>query len=106
VRQTLQRLWSEVRLLPVRQRAALLLNLRDTAGGNAVALIPLSGVATFDELAASLEMTAETLAEIWSELPLPDLRIAELFGITRQQVINLRQAARERLSRRMKGGLG
>jgi RNA polymerase sigma factor (sigma-70 family) len=106
VRQTLQRLWSEVRLLPVRQRGALLLNLRDTAGGNAVALIPLSGVATFDELAASLEMTAETLAEIWSELPLPDLRIAELFGITRQQVINLRQAARERLSRRMKGGLG
>jgi RNA polymerase sigma factor (sigma-70 family) len=106
VRQTLHRLWLEVRQLPVRQRAALLLNLRDTTGGNAVALIPLSGVATFDELAASLEMTAETLAEIWSELPLPDLRIAELFGITRQQVINLRQAARERLGRRMKGGLG
>jgi len=103
-RQTMSRLWWEVRQLPVRQRAALLLNLRDTAGGNAVALIPLTGVATFDELASSLEMTAPALAELWSELPLPDLRIAELFGITRQQVINLRQAARERLSRRMRGG--
>jgi len=34
-------------------------------------------------------------------LPLEDSAIAQLFGITRQQVINLRKTARERLARRM-----
>ena len=34
-------------------------------------------------------------------LPLDDLRVAERFGITRQQVINLRKSARERLGRRL-----
>lgn len=38
----------------------------------------------------------------WNELPLAATMIAELLGETRQQVINLRKSARERLARRMK----
>jgi hypothetical protein len=45
-------------------------------------------------------MTADDLAGLWHELPLDDRRIAERLAVTRQQVINLRKAARARLARR------
>jgi DNA-binding transcriptional regulator LsrR (DeoR family) len=47
-------------------------------------------------------MSAEKFASIYVELPLDDATIAEHLGIPRQQVINLRLSARERLTRRMK----
>ncbi|HZS06047.1 MAG TPA: hypothetical protein VFD58_14505 [Blastocatellia bacterium] len=99
----LQRLWEEVRQLPPNQRAALLLNLKDTEGRGCIALFPATGVATLRQLAEALEMGAERLAELWNELPLEDARIAELLQLTRQQVINARKSARERLTRRLKG---
>jgi RNA polymerase sigma factor (sigma-70 family) len=99
----LQRLWDEIRLLPPNQRAALLLNLRDTEGGGGIALFPALRIATLHQLAEALEISAEQLAGMWNELPLEDLRIAELLQLTRQQVINLRKAARKRLTRRLQG---
>jgi hypothetical protein len=62
-------------------------------------------IATFRQLAGALEMSAEGLAEVWNELPMEDARIAELLGLTRQQVINARKSGRERLARRLKGFL-
>lgn len=99
----LQRLWEEVRQLPRQQRVALLLNLRDPEGRGCIALFPAIGTATLRQLAEALEMSAEKLAELWNELPLEDARIAELLQLTRQQVINARKSARERLARRLKG---
>src|SRR5262245_10898976 len=99
----LQRLWEEVRQLPLNQRTALLLNLKDPEGRGCIALFPAIGIATFRQLAEALEMSAEKLAEIWNELPLEDTKIAELLQLTRQQVINVRKSARERLARRLKG---
>ena len=93
-------LWEEIRQLPPRQAAALILNLRDGQGRNAVTLLPLTGIATMREIARTLDMPAERFAEIWNRLPLEDAAIAESLGITRQQVINLRKSARERLARR------
>lgn len=101
-RQHLANLWTEIQALPTRQRTALLLNLRDAEGLNAVAIFVMMGTTTFEEVAASVEMSSEELAAIWSELPIDDLTIAAKLGMTRQQVINLRKSARERLSRRMK----
>ena len=95
-------LWSEICQLPPRQRAALLLNLKDGNGNDCIALFPLSGIATPRDIAALLEIPAEQFAELWNELPLDDATIARRLGITRQQVINLRKSARERLARRMK----
>jgi len=66
-------------------------------------LLPAIGIATIRQLAAALELTAERLAELWNELPIEDARIAELLGLTRQQVINARKSGRERLARRLKG---
>jgi hypothetical protein len=97
----LRRLWQEVLVLPVRQRAALLLNLRNADGTGMLGLLPLTGVATLRDIAAALEIPARELAELWGSLPIEDGRIAERLGVTRQQVINLRKSARERLARRV-----
>ena len=99
----LHRLWEEVRRLPLNQRAALLLNLKDAEGGGCIGLFPATGVATFRQLAETLHLAAEKFAELWNELPLEDSRIAELLQLTRQQVINARKSARERLTRQLKG---
>jgi hypothetical protein len=104
-RQTLTRLWDEVTQLPVPQRVALLLNLRDDVGECALSSLPATGVASMRAIAAAIEMPAAKLAEMWKELPLDDLTIAEMLGITRQQVINLRKSARRRLWRRMSGNI-
>jgi DNA-directed RNA polymerase specialized sigma24 family protein len=99
----LERLWREVRELPRAQRAALLLNLREADGRGCLALFPVTGVATLRQIADSLELPDEQFAELWAQLPLDDATIAGLLGLTRQQVINLRKSARERLARRLKG---
>lgn len=100
-RDVLARVWEEIRLLPVEQRAALLLNLRDIDGRTALVYFPLTGVATVREIAAVLSMSAEHLARLWKDLPMRDSEIGQQLGITRQRVINLRQAARKRLGRRL-----
>lgn len=97
----LQTLWSEIKQLPVPQRRALLLNLRDQNCGNQLALFHLTGVASLRELAQTLEFTLEEFAEIWNQLPIDDLSLAARFNVTRQQIINLRLAARRRLARHL-----
>ncbi|HEX6732037.1 MAG TPA: hypothetical protein VF074_18615, partial [Pyrinomonadaceae bacterium] len=100
LRSYLQCLWSEIVKLPLTQRKALLLNLKDLQEG-VIALLPLTGAATFRDIAAALAMTAEDLVGLWNKLPLDDATIADQLGLTRQQVINLRKSARARLARRM-----
>lgn len=99
----LQRLWQELQQLPLNQRAALLLNLKDAEGRGCIALFSITGIATLRQLADALEMNADRFAELWNELPLEDTRIAGLLGLTRQQVINARKSGRERLTRRLRG---
>jgi RNA polymerase sigma factor (sigma-70 family) len=98
----LARLWDEIRELPPRQRAALLLNLRDADGRGMIGLFPLTEIATVAELAQALEMSEPRLQELWDGLPRDDEWIAALLGVTRRQVINLRKCARERLARRLR----
>jgi hypothetical protein len=97
----LERLWKEVCQLPQRQRVALLLNLRDAQARDALILFTLTGIASLRRIAETLELPLEELVPLWNELPLEDTTIATRLGITRQQVINLRKSARERLVRRM-----
>jgi DNA-directed RNA polymerase specialized sigma24 family protein len=101
-RDFLSRLWTEIGLLPPRQRAALLLNLRDADGRGMIALFPLTGTAALPDLASALEMPEEGLRAIWDDLPRDDAWIAQRLGVTPRQVINLRKCARERLARRMR----
>jgi len=101
MREYVRALWSEIRQLRPMQRKALLLNLRSGETVNVISLVVLTGIAPFDEVAATLEMAPEDLAEIWNSLPLDDLRIAAMLDVSRQKVINLRKSARDRLARRM-----
>jgi predicted DNA-binding protein (UPF0251 family) len=103
--QLVARVWKEIGELPVRQRIALLLNLLDVDGDPVVFLFPVTSVATMRQIAEAVEMKAEEFAALWNRLPLEDAEIALLLGVTRQQVINLRKSARERLTRRMAGSL-
>ncbi|HET6974009.1 MAG TPA: hypothetical protein VFH96_08290 [Pyrinomonadaceae bacterium] len=102
-RQSLQLLWREICELPRRQRVALLLNLRNPNGINVITLLPATGVATFEQIAQTLEIPANEFEQLWARLPLDDLFLADYLGGTRQQVINLRKTARERLLKRMNG---
>lgn len=92
-------LWKEIQDLPRRQRQALLLNLKD----DALNLLILRGVASFRDIARTLEMEPEDLARLWNQLPLEDAMTAQRLGCARQQVINLRMAARKRLANRLAG---
>lgn len=99
-RRFLSQVWREVGALPVRQRVALLLNLRDSSGRGLLWLFPTCGIASVGEIATALEIPADEFATLWNRLPLDDLAIAARLGCERQQVINLRMAARKRLSNR------
>jgi len=99
----LQKLWIEICQLPLRQRAAILLNLKDDQGKGIISLFPLAGVATIRQIAVALEIPFEEFAGLWNKLPLDDAAIGRRLNITRQQVINLRKSARQRLIRRLKG---
>jgi hypothetical protein len=100
-REFLRSLWHEIQLLRPLQRQALLLNLRDGDTINVLSLFLVTETATFGEVAAAIAMSPEALKAIWNQLPLDDARIARNMTLTRQQVINLRKSARERLARRL-----
>ena len=97
----LKLLWREICQLPPRQRVALLLNYRDSHGQELISLLPYTRAATIEQIAEALEFPLAEFLRLWKDLPLDDVAIAELLGATRQQVINLRKCARERLERRM-----
>jgi RNA polymerase sigma factor (sigma-70 family) len=101
-RRYFEKLWKEICLLPSRQRAVLLLHLKDHHGRGTLVFFTLLGIATLDQIADTLGMSASHFSELWKRLPLDDLSIGERLGITRQQVINLRKSARQRLLRRMR----
>lgn len=63
-RDYLQRLWNEITDLPARQRAAVLLNLKDETGRGAIDLWLVVGVATVEKIAAALEMSTEKFAAL------------------------------------------
>jgi hypothetical protein len=103
-RDYLRQLWMEIQDLPQRQRRALLLQLRLGDGESVCRVFVAMGLVTLNALAKTMEMRLDALMSLWNGLPLDDQRIAVMLGVTRQQVINLRKSARERLARRMKRG--
>jgi DNA-directed RNA polymerase specialized sigma24 family protein len=97
-----QALWTEIVLLPASQRAAILLGLKDSSGVPLLPYFPLLQVATLEDIANQFSFGRAEFAKIWNNLPLPDRELAQILGVTSQQVANLRKCARERLTRRLK----
>jgi hypothetical protein len=98
----LEKLWLEILELPPKQRASVLLNLKDEQGHSMVEMFPLTGIASVRQIAEALDIPAPEFAKLWNDLPLDDNAIASRLGVNRQQVINLRKSARERLARRLR----
>jgi hypothetical protein len=98
----LRRLWNVICELPLPQRLALLLNVRDSNGQDIITMFVDIYVATIRQIAEALGMPVEDFVELWRDLPCDDSAIAKRLGLTRQQVISLRQSARRRLARRMR----
>lgn len=98
----LKLLWGEICQLPLPQRVALLLSIRDSQGRSVLTLFQVTNTASMRQLAEAMSMPAESFAQIWNDLPLGDATIAQRLGATRQQVVNLRLSARKRLARRVR----
>jgi len=97
----LKSLWEEIGRLPLRHRTALLLNLKSSRGDGLITLLPFIRVASIRQIAEMLEFPIEEFVKIWNDLPWDDWAIAGHPGLTRQQVINLRQSARATLRRKL-----
>ena len=117
-------LWREIECLPARQRLAYLLNFTD----GEIDWFWLYGIASVRQIGKTLQFTNEQFnrvwvllewneeprerarlltnydekfALLWQQLPLNDLTIAALLETTQANVIHLRQAARQRLRRKI-----
>lgn len=101
-RARLKLIWAEICQLPLPQRVALLLSIRDSQGRSVLTLFQVTNTASMRQLAEALAMPAESFARMWNDLPLGDATIALHLGATRQQVVNLRLSARKRLARRVR----
>lgn len=101
-RACLKLIWAEICQLPLPQRVALLLSIRDSQGRSVLTLFQITNTASIRQLAETLALPAESLARMWNDLPFGDATIAQHLGATRQQVVNLRLSARKRLARRMR----
>ncbi|HJZ73148.1 MAG TPA: sigma factor [Vicinamibacterales bacterium] len=127
-REQLKATWSEIVALPRHQRVALLLNSMD---GDLDQLLHV-GIATLEEIAVVLAITpaeidalrhaipaldaelnatptsksSEQFAALWRHVPVDDGVIGKMFGLGRQEVVNRRLAARQRLHRKLAELLG
>lgn len=99
----LEKIWSEIKVLPENQRIALLYNLRDETGGEMLFMFFNTNIATLRDLSVAMNLSPEECAKILPELPLDDKTIGERMNLTAKQVANLRKVARENLQRRIAG---
>jgi hypothetical protein len=86
-------LWREMERLSPQQCAAFILH------SEVLAEFEEYGIASLRTLAPRIGLPQEILATLWREIPLNDLRIADALSCTRQQVINLRRVARDKLGK-------
>ena len=95
-RDRLRNLWEQLQSLDRKERAVLLLKAEDLLD------FELSQVATLQDLSASLGISLTQVLSLLPSLPLDDRQIAQLLGIRRQSVVNLRSQARSTLRRRVR----
>jgi hypothetical protein len=94
-RDRLRNLWEQLQSLDRKERAVLLLKAEDLLD------FELSSVATLQDLSASLGIPLTQILSLLPRLPLDDHQIAQLLGIRRQTVVNLRSQARFTLRRKL-----
>ncbi|RYX80377.1 sigma-70 family RNA polymerase sigma factor [bacterium] len=97
----LGQVWRGITELPPKQRTALLLNFCDAQGRGVLGFLPTLGIATFHEIAATLEMDVREFAALWPKLPMEDSDIAQIYGCTPAVIAVWRSRARARLKKNL-----
>jgi hypothetical protein len=95
----LDRLWSAVLTLPLRQRQTFFFSFSTPEGEDLLTLLVEGAVAGPSQTAASLGLSLEELLEIWKRMPLRNLELAKIWGVERQQVNKWRYLAIRRLEK-------
>ena len=95
----MDRLWKLILQLNASERAALLLQARDTDGNALIELLISQEIAGFCEIARAAGLTPEELTALRNNLPLDDALIAKRLNVPVSRITMLRYNARERLRR-------
>lgn len=97
---TLQTLWRQLRALSPPQAATLLLKFPEFEAGSYLNALIRFQVTTWPALARTMGLETSRLREVAPHVPLEDTEIAELLGLTPEDIPRIRQDARRRLKRR------
>ena len=95
----LDRLWSAVLTLPLRQRQTFFFSFATAEGEDLLTLLVEGAVAAPSRTADSLGLSLEELLEVWKRMPLRNLELAKMWGVERQQVNKWRYLAIRRLEK-------
>ncbi|BCM88354.1 hypothetical protein IAD21_00185 [Abditibacteriota bacterium] len=97
LKEQLRQLWHGITKLSPKHCAALLLNLRDASGRGVLFFFPALGIATFSQIAATMDMDLQQFEALCPRLPLDDSEIGKLYGGGVSSVSVWRSRARTRL---------
>jgi hypothetical protein len=107
-REFLSVVWEALNEIPSHQRKALLLNMKEAVGVEAISLFLRLKIAAMEEIAKTLELSLEEFSDAFDRFPLSSAEIADVLGIRdkgktskEQRVDSLRRIARDLLRRRL-----
>ena len=99
LRDILQRLWVEVKLLPPNQRDTFCLSFEDESGDDLFSLLLSTEIVTLQQLAQELDRSLEQLMSLWQQMPMDNASIANELNATRPQVNKWRFRALRQLEK-------
>jgi len=100
-KETLKKLWDEIKQLPPEQRDVICLSLEDENGNDLWSILLTAEVITLPQLAADLGLSIEQFMNLWEMTPMDSPTLAKHLGTTRSQVNKWRFRAMRRLQGRM-----
>ena len=100
-KETLKKLWDEIKQLPPEQRDVIRLSLEDEKGNDLWSILLTAEVVTPPQLAADLGLSIEQLMSLWEKTPMDSSTLAEHLGATRSQINKWRFRAMRWLRGRM-----
>src|SRR5262245_44838414 len=100
-KETLNKLWDEIKRLPPVQRDVIRLSLEDENGNDLWSIMMTAEVITLPQLAADLGLSIERLMDLWEKTPMDGPTLARHLGAIRSQVNKWRFRAMRRLRERM-----
>src|SRR6266545_4897821 len=100
-KETLKKLWDEIKQLPPEQGDVICLSLDDENGNDLWSILVTAEAVTLPQLAADLGLSIGQLMNLWEQTPMDSPTLANHLGTTRSQVNKWRFRAMQRLRERM-----